>query len=148
MVNETQRKLVKKKRKPTDPQTVEVQVMDGAALTFPPSSFDTVVETFGLCSVEDPVAVLKEMQRVCKAEGKILLLEHGRAHYDWLNRILDKNVNKHVERWGCIWNRDIAQLVEESGLEVEQLWRFHLGTTYYIIARPAGSVKEQKRITT
>ena len=43
--------------------------------SFPDQCFDTVVDTFGLCSYDDPVAVLKEMQRVCKPDGKILLLE-------------------------------------------------------------------------
>ena len=42
-------------------------------------SFDTIVDTFGLCSFDDPVAVLKELQRICKPNGKILLLEHGRS---------------------------------------------------------------------
>lgn len=99
------------------------------------------VDTFGLCSFEDPVKALKEMSRVCKEDGQILLLEHGRSHYDWLNRILDMNSHKHIERWGCIWNRDITKLVEEAGLEVKSSWRFHFGTTYYIIAGPGKDKK-------
>jgi methyltransferase OMS1, mitochondrial len=52
---------------------------DGQQLAFDDNSFDTVLDTFGLCSFDDPVAVLKEMERVCKPDGKILLLEHGRC---------------------------------------------------------------------
>ena len=33
---------------------------------FESGSFDTVVDTFGLCSYEDPVAALREMARVCR----------------------------------------------------------------------------------
>lgn len=40
--------------------------------------FDFVVDTFGLCSFNDPVNVLREMARVAKPDGKILLLEHGK----------------------------------------------------------------------
>ena len=86
--------------------------------------------------MDNTVQALQEMQRVCKADGKILLLEHGRSHYAWLSSILDKFAGLHAERWGCHWNRDILKLVEEAGLEVETLHRFHFGTTYYIIAKP------------
>jgi methyltransferase OMS1 len=55
-------------------------VADAANLEqYPDNSFDTVVDTFGLCSFDDPVGVLKELQRICKPDGKILLLEHGRS---------------------------------------------------------------------
>jgi SAM-dependent methyltransferase len=61
---------------------------------YPPRSFDTVIDAFGLCSHEDPVLVLQEASRVCKPDGRILLLEHGRAHtgffFDWLNTSLDR----------------------------------------------------------
>ncbi|KXZ53082.1 hypothetical protein GPECTOR_8g74 [Gonium pectorale] len=50
----------------------------GAALRrFGAASFDTVIDTFGLCSHEDPVQALREMARVCKPGGKILLLQAG-----------------------------------------------------------------------
>jgi methyltransferase OMS1 len=58
----------------------QLLVADAAKLElYPDNSFDTVVDTFGLCSFDDPVKVLKELQRVCKPDGKILLLEHGRS---------------------------------------------------------------------
>ena len=110
--------------------------MNAATLSFNDQQFDTVVQTFGLCSVEDPHICMQEMQRVCKRDGKILLLEHGRSHYGWLNRILDSNVHKHVERWGCYWNRDIEKIVRESGLDITECSRWHFGTTYFIIAKP------------
>lgn len=99
--------------------------------------FDTVVDTFGLCSVDRPVEMLSQMQARCKPDGKILLLEHGRsATWDWLSRILDNQVQAHAEKWGCIWNRDITDLVRSSGIEIESISTYHLGTTYYIVGRP------------
>lgn len=107
---------------------------------FPDNCFDTVVDTFALCSYDDPVAVLKEMKRVCKTEGKILLLEHGRSKtWDFITRYLDNNAERHAKNWGCVWNRDLDKIIEDSGLEVETLRTWHYGTTYYVVCRPTST---------
>lgn len=51
-------------------------LMDAENLKFEDSSFDYVVCTYVLCSVPNPVKALKEMKRVLKPNGKILMLEH------------------------------------------------------------------------
>ena len=79
----------------------QVMVADAAKLPLPDNSYDTIVDTFGLCSFDDPVAVLKELQRVCKPDGKILLLEHGRTKaYTGLSSYLDKHAERHAKNWG------------------------------------------------
>mmetsp|Transcript_11444 Transcript_11444/g.32938 ORF Transcript_11444/g.32938 Transcript_11444/m.32938 type:complete len:268 (-) Transcript_11444:204-1007(-) len=104
---------------------------------FPDECFDTVVDTFGLCSYDDPVAVLKEMRRVCKSNGKVLLLEHGRSKsWSFITKYLDKNAERHAKNWGCVWNRDLDKIIEESGLQVDSLHNWHFGTTYYVVCRP------------
>jgi methyltransferase OMS1 len=77
----------------------EIVVVDASILhSYPESSFDTVVDTFELCSIDDPVAVLKELQGVCKAGGKILLLEHGRSKaFSGLSSYLDKRTRKSLK---------------------------------------------------
>lgn len=117
----------------------EVIVADAGNLhNYDDNSFDTVVDTFGLCSFADPVAVLKELSRVCKADGKILLLEHGRSRsFEGLSSYLDKHAERHAMNWGCVWNRDIANIVESAGLHLEKLDTWHFGTTYYIVCRPS-----------
>ena len=67
-------------------------------------SFDTVIDTFGLCSVSNGETALREMGRVCKASGQILLLEHGRSEYQFINRFLDARASNHARDWGC-WVR-------------------------------------------
>ncbi|SAL98789.1 hypothetical protein [Absidia glauca] len=113
------------------------------------NGFDTVVDTFGLCSCGDPAAALVSMAEACKSdESRILLLEHGRSHYDWLNRLLDTNVDQHVKKWGCWWNRNIMDLFEEDRvkekLEIVSVSRWHFGTTCYVVAKPKKTPDEAK----
>ena len=110
-----------------------LQVMDCHSLKYESNSFDTVVQSFGLCSQVEPAKALKEMARVCRPGGQILLLEHGRSNYDWLNWCLDKTSEDHAKVWGCWWNRDIIGLVNELGLKVSRLERYHLGTTVAVV---------------
>lgn len=99
--------------------------------------FDTVVQTMGLCSMGDPVATLRHLGEVTEPDrGRILLLEHGRSYYDWVNRILDNLAPAHADRHGCWWNRDIGAIVRESGLEIVEEKRWHLGTTWRYVLRP------------
>jgi methyltransferase OMS1 len=98
--------------------------------------YDTVIQTMGLCSVADPVKLLRNLGQVVKEEeGRILLLEHGRGRWGWLNSWLDRSAEGHAKAFGCWWNRDISKVVEESGLEVVRLetpkW-WHGGTTWWV----------------
>ena len=46
-------------------------------LQFSENSFDCIVDTFGLQYVSHPQSVLRELERVCKKDGRIFLLEQG-----------------------------------------------------------------------
>ena len=125
------------------PLATAVARADGTALTAGGGAaggrrWDTVVDTFGLCSFDEPVEALREMQRCCAADGLVLLLEHGRSHSQpWLSRVLDAGAQAHAAKWGCVYNRDIDAIVAESGLRVLRRHTFHFGTTYAIVGAPA-----------
>ncbi len=55
---------------------VELDLMDVQSLYFADNSFDTVVATFVFCSVPLPLKGLKELYRVCRPNGQVILLEH------------------------------------------------------------------------
>jgi len=58
---------------------LEMVVGDATALPFPDESFDTVVCTYGLCTIPDDAAAVREAKRVLRPGGRILLAEHVRS---------------------------------------------------------------------
>ncbi|RWA07731.1 hypothetical protein EKO27_g7376 [Xylaria grammica] len=95
----------------------------------PPTKYDTILQTFGLCSVQDPVSLLSLMASSLQPDtGRIILLEHGRSVWDFVNGLLDRGARAHHERFGCWWNRDIEVIVNEAarripGLEILRVER-------------------------
>ena len=108
---------------------------DCKALPFQDDHFDSAVDTFGLCSFEDPKRVLLEIRRVVKPGGKVLLLEHGDSSWRFFKDYLQKHLLRHVELFGCYHNRDIEAIVKESGLIIEYAKRKHFGSTYLLVCR-------------
>jgi methyltransferase OMS1 len=104
--------------------------------------YDTVIQTMGLCSTPEPVKLLQNIEACTNENGQILLLEHGKSHYEWLNDILDKTAPAHADEHGCWWNKDIGQIVEESGLEIVNLKRYNFGTTWWLELRPRKGLRK------
>ncbi|MEP2990165.1 MAG: class I SAM-dependent methyltransferase [Parasphingorhabdus sp.] len=100
---------------------IDMEILDGIgeAMPFKDDSFDTVLTTFTLCSVQDGAQVLNEMRRVLKPGGKILFLEHGRAPdagpEKWQQRL--EPMWKHIAG-GCHLHRPVIKKFEANGFEV------------------------------
>ncbi|GJC81274.1 methyltransferase OMS1, mitochondrial [Colletotrichum liriopes] len=75
--------------------------------------------------------------------GRVILVEHGRGWWGFVNGLLDKSAASHFKKYGCWWNRDIAEIVESAakslpGLEVVKVDRPYftqLGTTLWVELR-------------
>lgn len=92
---------------------------DAAALPFPDATFDTVVATFVLCSVDDVDRTLREARRVLRVGGTIRLLEHARAHH----RMIASLQRRSAPAWarasgGCRLDHDVTGAVRLAGLTV------------------------------
>lgn len=86
----------------------------------PDKIFDTVVDTYGLCTYKDPIKALKEMKRICKPEGCILLLEHGYSPIYFIPWIRQRAIKKHLQRWGCNHLQPIEQYIKMAGLNIKK----------------------------
>jgi ubiquinone/menaquinone biosynthesis C-methylase UbiE len=94
----------------------------GEAIPFDDRSFDCVVCTFTLCSVDDPEKVMSELHRILRPGGEMLFLEHGRAPDAGVRRWQDRiePVWKRMAG-GCHLTRPIASALEGAGFAVDKL---------------------------
>ncbi len=124
---------------------VSIQEMDAEKLEFPDNAFDTVVDSLSLCTFTQPVQALREMARVCKPNGQILLLEHGRSSMEGLARWQDKKAGKHAKHFGCHWNRNILGLVGEANLVITSSKLYCFGVFHAIEIKPTSMSIESLR---
>ena len=115
-----------------------VEAMDAEVLAFPDRSFDTVVSTLTLCTTPDPVRLLREMGRVCRSDGRVLLLEHGLSTGPLVNGLLRRLEPGQLARYACHLTRDVAALPSQAGLRVLTQARCFFGVLALIEAAPAG----------
>ena len=115
---------------------VSFLVADSEALPFRGNSFDTVVSSLSTCTFPNPVAALGEMARVCRREGRVLLLEHGRSDHERLGGWQDRNAERFAKPLGCHWNREPLEMVRKADLTVTRARRFFFGIFHQIEAAP------------
>lgn len=116
---------------------VDLREGNAEALDFSDNAFDTVISALSTCSFYDPIKALQEMRRVCKSNGRILLIEHGRSSWNWLGRYQDKHVQQQIDQGGCRWNQEPQELVQEAGIKIMHADRSLLGIFHTITASPA-----------
>jgi ubiquinone/menaquinone biosynthesis C-methylase UbiE len=104
--------------------------LPGEEIPLQDNSVDTVMMTFSLCTIPDPLTALAGMRRVLKPGGKLIFAEHGRAP--------DADVRKWQDRidpfWkviagGCHLNRDIPDLLGEGGFDITEMETMYLPST-------------------
>ncbi len=124
------------------PVPVELRAANAEALPFAAASFDSVLVTYSLCSIDQLGAALGETRRVVRPGGDVIFVEHGRAPDPGPRR---------WQRWltpawrriggGCRLDRDIAAAFLDAGFALPELetaygaGRRWLSYTYQGVAR-------------
>ncbi len=92
--------------------------MDIQDLDFPDNYFDIIVTSCVFCSVPDPVKGLMELKRVCKNDGKIIMLEHMRSRREPLGKLMDLFNWVSLYTYGANINRRTIENINKAGLKI------------------------------
>jgi methyltransferase OMS1 len=114
---------------------IDYKVDDVENLTFKDNVFDTVVDTFGLEYYLNPEKALKEMKRVCKKDGLILILTSGMSHYELLNLFLEYKAPYYICNYGYFPNRRWDDVIKEEDFEIVKKERKMNGSIYFYILK-------------
>lgn len=97
-------------------------------LPFEDNTFDTVIATLVFCTIPNPAAALKEIQRVSKNDAKILFFEHVRMEQPALanlQHLLNPLWEKIAD--GCQLDRDTLSLISRSGIHINSVQTLYSG---------------------
>lgn len=115
---------------------VDLRRMTAGTLDFPDGSFDTVTTSLTLCTVPDQAHALLEMARVCRPDGRIVLLEHvlaGNPVLAWLQR---RMTPVQAQAMGCHLDRQTDRTIRDLRFPIERERKRFFGVFRLIVARP------------
>jgi phosphatidylethanolamine/phosphatidyl-N-methylethanolamine N-methyltransferase len=104
---------------------VTLKVMDATSMDFDENEFDRAIATYTISAVPDPVAVLREMRRVVKPGGTIVILNHFRSDHPVIGRAEDL-VAPVCTRLGWKSNLAMRPLLQQVGLTPELISKVNL----------------------
>jgi len=95
-------------------KNVGLSQMDAQNMDFMDNTFDMVFTTCVFCSVPDPIKGLKEIRRVCKPNGKIIMIEHVRSENKIIGTIMDLINPIIVNLYGANINRRTVENINKA----------------------------------
>jgi len=129
--------IARQREKSLNRQDVNLRLGDVQHLEFASASFDTVVATFVFCSVPDPIQGLREIGRVVRPDGQILLLEHLRIDRPVVGTLMDILAPLIVRLNGANINRRTVENLRIAGLKIKRVEDLDdIGMFKLIFARP------------
>ena len=100
---------------------VNLLEMDIQNLDFEDNYFDLIVSSCVFCSVPNPVKGLKELKRVLKEDGRIIMLEHMRSQNELVGKFMDWFNWVSLYTWGANINRKTIENIKKAGLELVEV---------------------------
>ena len=94
---------------------VELLEQDAAQMTFADDFFDSVYAPYVISVVPDPVRVAREMRRVCRPGGRIVILNHFRSTNPVLSR-LERAISPLTVHFGFRLDLELTELLRRADL--------------------------------
>lgn len=107
----------------------DVELIPGSAENIPldDASADTVLVTYSLCTIPDPIRALQDVHRVLRPDGTLLFCEHGLSPDGRVHRWQDRLTPVWAKiGGGCHLNRPIPRLIEQGGFKIDELETMYL----------------------
>lgn len=123
-----------KERAETLQKSVELYHMDVQNLEFEDNVFDTAFTTCVFCSVPDPVEGLKEIRRVLKPGGRLILLEHVLSENKAIKPVMNLLNPVTVRLWGANINRKTSDNIKKAGFKIISETNLSLDIVKLIVA--------------
>jgi len=112
-------------------RNVRLMQMDAAKLDFPDNSFDLVYAPFVISVVHDPVAVAREMKRVCRPAGHLVILNHFLSANRFLAR-LERLISPITIHAGFKSDVDLPAFLAQAELEPVSVEKVALYWTFIL----------------
>jgi phosphatidylethanolamine/phosphatidyl-N-methylethanolamine N-methyltransferase len=100
--------------------TFDLQVMDAGRLEFPDDYFDAVMSAYVITTVSDPHKVCREILRVVKPGGQIIVVNHSRCQRDRLLSRIEDLMAPIFVRIGFTTDLDVIRVMEEVGIRINK----------------------------
>ena len=113
-------------------RNVRLLEMDAAKTTFADDTFDIVYAPYLISVVPDPVAVAREMRRICKPGGKIIILNHFRSANPVLSRV-ERAISPLTVHIGFKSDLDLPAFLAQAELRPESIEKVNVPKIWSLV---------------
>ena len=113
-------------------RNVRLLEMDAAKTTFADDTFDIVYAPYLISVVPDPVTVAREMRRICKPGGKIIILNHFRSANPILSRV-ERSISPLTVHIGFKSDLDLPAFLAQAELRPESIEKVNVPKIWSLV---------------
>lgn len=110
----------------------DVLEMDATKMTFADNSYDVVYAPYVISVVPDPVAVAKEMYRVCRPGGRVVILNHFKSFNPLMSKI-ETAISPMTVHIGFTADLDLPKFLEQADLRPKSIEKVNVPKIWTLI---------------
>jgi phosphatidylethanolamine/phosphatidyl-N-methylethanolamine N-methyltransferase len=110
----------------------DVHEMNAEALAYPDNSFDAVYAPYVISVVPDPVKVAREMYRVCRPGGRVVILNHFRSS-NLLGSALERAISPMTVHLGFKADLDLPGFLAQANLHPVSIEKVNLPKIWTLV---------------